>query len=89
MLVVAEWSYLSWGERHVGYDRDLPFWFAEWIDLHSGEAFAGVVGYLREQLDRVWPGLSAPQQDAAADLFRQAVACEKAFFDAAYAAGEV
>lgn len=86
VLVVAEWSYLSWGERYVGYDRNLPFWFAEWIDLHSGDGFEGVVRYLRGQLDRVWGDLTPAQQAATAELFVQAVACEKAFFDAAYAA---
>lgn len=89
VLVVAEWSYLSWGERYVGYDPDLPFWFGEWIDLHSGPGFSGVVAYLRDQLDGVWAGLSLDQQQSVTDLFRQAVACEKAFFDAAYEAETV
>lgn len=87
VLVVAEWSYLSWGERYVGYADDLPFWFAEWIDLHSGPGFEGVVTYLRGQLDTIWGTLSDTQQDKAAEMFRRAVACEKAFFDASYAAG--
>lgn len=84
VLVVAEWSYLSWGERYVGYDESLPFWFAEWIDLHSGDMFASVIAYLREQLDKAWVDLSTEQQEKVADTFKQAVACELAFFNAAY-----
>ena len=89
VLVVAEWTYLSWAERYEGYDADLPFWFAEWIDLHTGEGFAGVVAYLRGQLDASWDGLEAPQQAEATRLFQAAVQCERAFFDAAYRADPV
>ena len=88
VLVVAEWSYLTWAERYEQYDPELPFWFAEWIDLHCGEGFAGVVEYLRSQLDKVWGGLGAEEKAAATEMFRAAVACERAFFDAAYAASE-
>ncbi|WP_108259822.1 TenA family protein [Mangrovicoccus ximenensis] len=86
VLLVAEWSYLSWGERYVGYDPALPFWFAEWIDLHSGPGFEGVVAWLKGQLDAAWPGLGAAEQEAAAAMFREAVALERAFFDAAFTA---
>ncbi|MBE3639118.1 TenA family protein [Mangrovicoccus algicola] len=88
VLLVAEWSYLSWGERHAGYDPALPFWFAEWIDLHSGPGFAGVVAYLQEQMDGAWPGLDAQAAAEAAAMFREAVALERAFFDAAWAGGD-
>jgi thiaminase/transcriptional activator TenA len=83
VLVVAEWSYLSWAERYTGYDTDLPFWFAEWIDLHSGAGFEGVVAYLRDQLDTVWEGLNDDARTEVTDLFQRAVTCELAFFDAA------
>lgn len=86
VLVVAEWSYLSWATRYTGYDAALPFWFAEWIDLHTGQGFEGVVAYLRGQLDGIWDDLSTDRQAAATALFQQAVVCERAFFDAAYAA---
>ncbi|GIT89900.1 aminopyrimidine aminohydrolase [Jannaschia pagri] len=84
VLVVAEWSYLTWATRQADYDRALPFYFAEWIDLHTGDGFAGVVAYLRGQLDGIWGDLSEAEQLAAADLFKRAVRCERAFFDAAY-----
>lgn len=86
VLVVAEWSYLSWAESFVDYADDLPFWFAEWIDLHSGDGFEGVVAYLRGQLDQCWEGLSDAERQEAAQMFQKAVQLERAFFDAALAA---
>lgn len=86
VLVVAEWTYLSWATP-VNPPRDgLPFWFSEWVTLHAGEGFEGVVEYLRSQLDQVWPTLSAPAQKEVETLFTHAVALERAFFDASYAA---
>lgn len=84
VLVAAEWTYLSWAERYIDYPQDLPFWFAEWIDLHSGPGFSGVVEYLRHQLDKAWIDLTVDQQEAAAARFKTAMHLERAFFDAAY-----
>lgn len=84
VLVVAEWTYLEWATPHADRADDLPFWFGEWITLHTGEGFAGVVAYLRGQLDLVWPGLTEQQQAKTKMLFQQAVACERAFFDASW-----
>lgn len=84
VLVAAEWTYLSWAERYTDYDSQLPFWFAEWIDLHSGPGFSGVVEYLRGQLDSVWPSLNSEQQQLAAERFSRAMRLERAFFDTAY-----
>jgi len=86
VLTVAEWSYLSWGEQFTDYSEELPFWFAEWIDLHSGPGFEGVVTYLRGQLDAIWDDLTDEQRTKAAEMFSRAVVCERDFFDAAYAA---
>ena len=85
VLCVAEWSYLEWGERHAPPADELPFWFAEWIELHSGEGFRAVVDYLRGQLDRAWDGLDAEERKAVEALFTRTVRLERAFFDAAYA----
>ncbi|WP_299409812.1 TenA family protein [uncultured Roseobacter sp.] len=85
VLVVAEWIYLDWATPFEDKAEDLPFWLGEWITLHSGEGFAGVVAYLRGQLDAVWLGLD---EDARADVqatFTKAVALERAFFDASWA----
>lgn len=86
VLVVAEWSYLEWAERVAPLRGDLPFYLSEWIDLHSGPAFAGVVDYLRDQLDRAWEGLDEARRAAVDDTFARAIRLEREFFDAAMAA---
>jgi thiaminase/transcriptional activator TenA len=85
VLVVAEWSYLDWAAPHADKAGDLPFWFGEWIALHSGDGFEGVVAYLRDQLDAVWPGLAPEEQRAVEATFAHATRLERAFFDAALA----
>ncbi|MDG1168089.1 MAG: TenA family protein, partial [Sulfitobacter sp.] len=54
VLVVAEWIYLDWASPFEDRAEDLPFWLGEWITLHSGDGFAQVVAYLRDQLDTAW-----------------------------------
>lgn len=85
VLVVAEWSYLDWAAPHADKAHDLPFWFGEWIALHSGDGFEGVVAYLRDQLDRVWPTLTADEQRSVEAIFAETTRLERAFFDAALA----
>ncbi|PYG25544.1 TenA family protein [Pelagimonas varians] len=85
VLIVAEWSYLTWANRYKTYSADLPFWYSEWIDLHTGEGFENVVAHLRNQLDDVWERLDDHQQSKAATMFQGALSCERAFFDAAFA----
>lgn len=85
VLVVAEWIYLDWANPFEDRAPDLPFWFGEWITLHAGDGFSGVVAYLRGQLDAVYPTLDAAQQDEVTRLFTTAVSLERAFFDAAWA----
>ena len=84
VLVVAEWSYLSWATPHNPPSQDLPFYFAEWIALHAGEGFESVVAYLREQLDTAWPDASAAEQQQASAMFAEATRLERAFFDRSY-----
>lgn len=84
VLVVAEWVYLEWASPFEPQSDSLPFWFGEWITLHCGEGFAGVVAYLRGQLDTVWTGLDASARAEVEAVFTQAVALERAFFDAAW-----
>ena len=85
VLVVAEWVYLSWASPVEDRASDLPFWFGEWITLHAGEGFEGVVAYLRAQLDAIYPTLDAAAQQEVQRLFAKAVSLERAFFDAAWA----
>jgi thiaminase/transcriptional activator TenA len=84
VLIVAEWSYLTWADQYKSYSKDLPFWFSEWIDLHTGEGFEGVVAHLRNQLDCLWVEMSAQQQSDTAAMFHKAVVCERDFFDASF-----
>ncbi len=85
VLVVAEWVYLDWATPFVDRVGDLPFWLGEWITLHSGEGFAGVVEYLRSQLDKAWVGLEDHEKAMVQEYFTEAVKREKAFFDGAWA----
>lgn len=83
VLVVAEWSYASWGERVLPTaDRhpDLAFDYREWIDLHSGPYFAEVVNYLRSLLDKVGPGLTDAGIAETRAAFLEAVTNENAFW---------
>lgn len=82
VLCVAEWCYLAWADR-VKHRRPAEFWFAEWIDLHSGDEFEGWVGHLRGQLDRAGPALDPAARAACRDAFLRTVRLEKAFFDMA------
>lgn len=84
VLVVAEWIYLDWATPHEDRAGDLPFWLGEWITLHAGEGFAGVVAYLRGQLDAQWAALDTTAQEEVTATFTRAVALERAFFDAAW-----
>lgn len=84
VLVVAEWVYLSWATPVNPPKDGLPFYFAEWITLHAGPGFDGVVSYLRGQLDGLWTGLDAEHRAEIEKVFRRAVLLERQFFDAAY-----
>ena len=84
VLVVAEWSYLDWASPHAARAQGLPFWFGEWVTLHSGDGFESVVAYLRGQLDQVWVDLSDQHRHAVEATFCKTVALEQQFFDAAW-----
>lgn len=84
VLCVAEWVYLSWAAPHEDRAKALPFHLGEWITLHAGPGFEGVVAYLREQLDTLWPGLGAEAQDRTRTAFHRAIVLERAFFDVAW-----
>lgn len=87
VLCVAEWVYLSWAqpfsESAESVDA-LPFYFGEWITLHSGEYFESVIEHLRIQLDTVFNNVDSAKQQVIQDYFKQAVLLEKQFFDACY-----
>lgn len=95
VLVPAEWVYESWAvaaaDAHADPDTDapsdgadLPFYYAEWIDLHAVEPFRAFVEWLRGQLDSVGPGLSSARRRRVEGLFRRTVELEREFFDTHY-----
>ncbi|WP_025564622.1 TenA family protein [Psychromonas sp. SP041] len=84
VLCVAEWVYLSWARPFVDSVEGLPFYFGEWITLHSGEYFESVIEHLRSQLDTVFNNAEPAKQKVMQDYFNQAVLLEKQFFDACY-----
>ena len=84
VLVVAERLYLDWATRPDAADlRATRPEHVGWVDLHRGLAFEAWVAWLTDRLDAHAP-TDAAELQAVADLFARAVACEVAFFDAAY-----
>ena len=84
VLCVAEWVYLSWATPVADFDSRLPFYFSQWITLHSGEYFESVVEHLREQLDSAYKQANEQQRLQITGYFEQAVLLERQFFDACY-----
>mmetsp|Transcript_16535 Transcript_16535/g.42436 ORF Transcript_16535/g.42436 Transcript_16535/m.42436 type:complete len:250 (-) Transcript_16535:376-1125(-) len=84
VLVVAEWSYQSWGERVLPRAVSQPFYFREWVDLHSGPYFGSVVAYLRGLLDAEVVYLSPDELDAVRGRFANATRLEFEFFEHCY-----
>lgn len=84
VLLVAEKLYLDWAERadRDGMAATRPE-HVGWVDLHRGPDFRAWVEWLQAELDANEP--SDPRdKDAAERAFTRSVACERAFFDAAY-----
>lgn len=84
VLCVAEWSYLEWATPFVDYDKDLPFYFSEWIDLHVGEYFESVIEHLRAQVDTAFNDANEEGRAIIAEYFAEAVRLERDFFDMSY-----
>lgn len=96
VLVPAEWIYESWATAaaadHGGPDSaglpsagmGLPFYFAEWVDLHAVDSFVAFVDWLRGELDAVGPTLSPRREARVASLFDRTVTLERQFFETAY-----
>ena len=86
VLAVAEGTYLGWADRvnKALAKRPDGFWYAEWIDLHIGDYFESVVGYLNTQLDKVGPDLSDAERAECMSYFKRATDLERQFFDTAW-----
>jgi thiaminase (transcriptional activator TenA) len=83
VLTVAEWLYLDWARRAP---RPLPAGpvAREWIELHDNPPFGQWVEFLRGEVDRVSPALSAAARNGCRTLFAVATRLELAFFEAVY-----
>lgn len=84
VLVVCEWSYLSWGQLVQNNTVRDDFVTYEWVDLHSGESFEAVVAYLRGLLDKEGDLLDEEGKNACKKRFLEAVQLEEDFFEFAY-----
>jgi thiaminase/transcriptional activator TenA len=87
VMVVCEWSYLSWAQRVLPHTVREDFVTYEWVDLHSGAFFEGVVSYLRGLLDREGETMSGDERRSCLYRFQQAIQLEEDFFDNAYSDG--
>mmetsp|Transcript_15597 Transcript_15597/g.31287 ORF Transcript_15597/g.31287 Transcript_15597/m.31287 type:complete len:226 (+) Transcript_15597:94-771(+) len=86
VLVVAEWSYQTWGEKVLPItNREVDFTTWEWVDLHSGTYFSEVVSYLRGLLDKEGTLLDDEGKEKCKNAFNRAIQLEEDFFDMAYA----
>ncbi|WP_020496561.1 TenA family protein [Sciscionella marina] len=81
VLTVAEWLYSDWAERAPQTPPRNAI-CAEWIELHRGPEFTAWVDWLRAELDRLGPGLTAEAARGCRELFCRATTLEREFFDA-------
>jgi thiaminase/transcriptional activator TenA len=87
VVVVCEWSYLSWGQNVLKDGivvRNNNFECYEWVDLHSGDYFESVICYLRDLLDKEGTRLSLEEKQACKTKFLETVQLEDDFFENAY-----
>ncbi|CAE7366608.1 tenA [Symbiodinium natans] len=83
VLIVCEWSYLSWAKIVDGEAKRENFVLFEWIDLHT--SLEDVVAYLRKLLDNEGERLDAAGRERCQKRFLQAVQLEEDFFENAFA----
>jgi len=86
VLVVAEWSYLSWAQRLTPAAGIDPH-YREWIALHDNPDFEAFVGWLRRRLDEEATDVDAETFKAVVRRFQEMTRLEQAFFDACWQAG--
>jgi thiaminase (transcriptional activator TenA) len=84
VLLVCEWSYLSWGQLVSPETVRDDFVTYEWVDLHSGPHFENVVAYIKGLLDIEGERLDEAGKERCTTRFLQAVQLEEDFFEFAY-----
>ena len=86
VLLVCEWTYLSWAQAVDQQAVRENFVFFEWIDLHT--CLVDVVAYLRRLLDKEGELLDEGGKQSCQARFLQVVQLEEDFFENAYELGE-
>jgi thiaminase/transcriptional activator TenA len=84
VIVVCEWTYMSWADLVKDLTVREDFTTYEWVDLHSGPEFEGVVSYLRQLLDTEGNMIDDAEKEKCKARFLQAMQLEEDFFDFAY-----
>ncbi|CEL93688.1 unnamed protein product [Vitrella brassicaformis CCMP3155] len=84
-LFCAEWVYHSWGVRLAATEKppaSLPFYFHEWIGLHSNDGFRAFVSWLYGEVDRTAKECSGTAAEAQMrQVFVELVKLEGDFWD--------
>lgn len=84
-MLAAEWLYATWCHRAaVEGSVDPDSLVGEWIRLHDEPGFRAHAAWLRDEMDRVGPTLSAARQRDVAALFGRTLEAEVRFHDAPY-----
>mmetsp|Transcript_5812 Transcript_5812/g.16305 ORF Transcript_5812/g.16305 Transcript_5812/m.16305 type:complete len:231 (+) Transcript_5812:219-911(+) len=87
VITVCEWTYLTWANRVLAADAGVnreDFVTYEWVDLHSGPEFEGVVAYFKGLLDKEGRLISDEEKERCKARFLLAMQLEEDFFDMAY-----
>jgi thiaminase/transcriptional activator TenA len=84
VIIVCEWSYLSWGQIVLNNTNREDFVTYEWVDLHSGSFFESVITYLRSLLDNEVQYMDNTMKQKCQERFLQTVQLEEDFFNYAY-----
>ncbi|MBV9288978.1 MAG: TenA family protein [Hyphomicrobiales bacterium] len=83
-VLAAEWLYLTWCSKADRTPSSRAY-IRDWVSLHAGGAFAEHVAWVRSEIDARGPELSEARQARLLAVFRETLAAEVAFHDAAYA----
>lgn len=84
-IYVMEQVYLTWSIAGLeNKPQDLPWWFNDWIKLHSGEMFEEWCGFLEGQVNKCISESDEEQLGKIKSVFTTIVKLEFGFFDSCY-----
>mmetsp|Transcript_8321 Transcript_8321/g.10912 ORF Transcript_8321/g.10912 Transcript_8321/m.10912 type:complete len:229 (+) Transcript_8321:77-763(+) len=84
VIVVCEWTYLTWADKVKDKTKRDDFCTYEWVDLHSGPEFEGIVSHFRSLLDKEGEIISVDERKRCQERFLHAMQLEVDFFDMPY-----